>query len=260
MRKLSLLLLSLFLVQACTPKVNLPEGAPPYLKTKDLIEKAKAKSLSFKSLKLSGKGRYQTESSRQSFRFEIRMAKDSLIWIDLADPILGLKVARAVLTAEEGAYFNRLDRTFSRGSSAELAQKVGFQFDFKPLMAVLSASFLDGDFEWYQDYQVSYYGLSNLPQTPDQVPPPPGEPQLFQTFDAEYFRPLSYRIARPQFGQNLLIELKEYQDFESTRFPSKIHLEYIEKSEMVLDLELTSVSVDEKLSYPFRIPNGYEPI
>ncbi len=260
MRKFGLIMMAVLLTQACTPKVNLPEGAPPYIKTKDLIEKLEDSSLAFKTLKLRGKGRYQTESSRQSFRIEIRIAKDSLIWIDLADPILGLKVARGLLSAEEGSYFNRLDRTYSSGSSEELAQKIGFQFDFAPLMAVLSAGFLKDDQQWYQNYQPGFYQLSNVPSEEGQGPPSMGVPQIHQSFEPEFFRPINYRLRRPEQGQNLVIDLKEYQSFEEHRFPSKIHLEYLSQTELVLDLEVTDLSIDENLSFPFRIPDGYEPI
>lgn len=260
MRKISLALLGLFWLSACNPKVNLPEGAPPYLKTKELLAEVKSKSLVFETLVLKGKGRYQTPSDRQSFRFEIRMAKDSALWIDIADPILGLKVARGLVTKEQTAYYNRLDRSYSQGSSAELAQKIGFQFDFEPLLAVLSASFLDGGFEWYQNYEVQTYGLSNAPSSPDQVPPPPGAPLIWQSFDAKSFRPLSYRISRPEVGQNLIINLQDYQSFEGPTFPKQIHLEYRERSEMIIDLEITDLNLDQKISFPFRIPDGYEPI
>lgn len=260
MRKISLALIGFLWLSACTPKVNLPEGAPPYLKTKELLEQVKSSSLAFETLVLKGKGRYQSPSDRQSFRFEIRMANDSALWIDIADPILGIKVARGLVTSDETAYYNRLNRSFSKGSSADLAQKIGFQFDFEPLLAVLSASFLDGGFEWYQNYEVQTYGLSNAPSSTEQIPPPPGAPLINQSFDSKSFRPVAYRISRPQAGQNLIINLSEYQDFEGQSFPSQIHLEYQERSEMIIDLEITGLSLDQKISFPFRIPDGYEPI
>jgi len=260
MRKLLAILFAFAFLSSCTPKVNLPEGAPPYVKTEELLEKIQAGSMDFQTLVLKGKGRFQDSKQKQSFRFEMRIAKDSLIWIDIADPILGLKVARGQINAQETSYYNRLDRTFSSGSSQALAQKIGFQFDFKPLMAILSANRIQWDMPWYQSYQPGHYALVNFPQDSSQALPAAGSPLIEQHFDPSSYRAINYKISRPTEGQNLFVSLENYQDFENLSFPQKVHLEYRDQSELVIDLEFTKVEIDQKLSFPFRIPKGYEAI
>ena len=258
MRKIGIMLLMLLFVASCKPKAKLPVGSAAYLKTKDLIEKVKAQSLAFETLVLEGKGRYQSGSSKQSFRFEMRIAKDSLIWVDLADPFLGLKVARGPISQDEVAYYNRLERNYQKGSSSEIAQKIGFRFDFQPLMSVLSASYLDWNQNWYQDYQPGVYQLVNYPLNQDQIPPSPEYPLMTQSFSAKSYRPSSFRFQRPQEGQNLLIRLDGYRNFGEILFPAQMHFEYLEKSEIIIDLEITDLKRNESLSYPFRIPGNYE--
>ena len=259
MRNWHLIILALFIFQACGPKVELPEGAPALEKTPKLIEKAKAKSMSFKSLNIKGKGRFTENGKGQSFRYEIRIAKDSLIWVDISDPFIGLGVARGFLNKEEVAYYNRLERNYQKGKSENLAQYLGFSFDFEPMMAVLSASFLDWNQNWYQDYQPGKYQLVNYPLKADQIPPAPGSPLISQSLHPKSYRPLEYRFRRPQEGQDMNILLKEYQNFGLYMFPSTLDLTYQEgKKKINIVLEISDLSVDETLSFPFRIPPSYE--
>lgn len=258
MRKL-LAFITLLSLQACGPKVQLPEGAPPYLKTKELIEKAEAEALSFENLSIKGKGRYEENGKGQSFRFEIRLVQDSLIWVDIADPFLGLKVARGILSAEEVSYYNRLERNYRQGPADQMANYIGFTFDFKPMMTVLSASFSQWNMKWYQDYQPDVYQLLNYSTEEGAAPPPAGSPLMSQALHPQSFRPLHFKLRRPQSGQNLQIELKDYQAFSDFEFPSLVQMDFQENSKkLMLRLEITDVKRNENQTYPFRIPPSYE--
>lgn len=259
MPKLIYFILALALIYGCGPKVDLPEGAPKYYKTAELIKRAKEGSVNFKTMAIKGKGRYEENGKGQGFRFEIRLAKDSLIWLDIADPFLGLKVVRGLIDQQNTTYYNRLERNYQQGSSEALAQQIGFSFDFEPMMGILSASFLSWDQNWYQDYQVGHYQLVNYPLEADQNPPPPSSPLISQNLAPESFRPIAYRFRRPQAGQDMRIELLRYEDFEGLSFPSQINLDFRENNKVIkVDLDIKEVQIDKKLSFPFRIPPGYE--
>lgn len=252
-------LLVMGLLQACGPKIELPEGAPAYIKTNALIKAAKERSLNFNTLSIKGSGRFEEAGKSQSFRFEIRMAKDSLIWVDLADPFLGLKVARGRLSKTELSYYNRLERNYRQGSSEKLAEQMGLSFDFEPMMAILSASFLDWNQNWYQDLVPGKHQLVNYPLEVNQAPPAPNMPLISQGIEANSYRPIDFRIRRNQVGQNISIELLNYQDFEGTDFPSQVNFHYQENQrDIKIELKINSLKLDEALSYPFRIPSSYE--
>ena len=259
MRKLLLSLTVLAFLQGCGPKVDLPEGAPPYLKTKELIEKAEAQALEFETLSIKGKGRYEENGKGQSFRFEIRLAKDSLIWVDIADPFLGLKVARAVLSQQEVSYYNRLERNYRQGPTEQLSNYLGFAFDFAPMMSVLSASFSTWDMDWYQDYQAQFYQLHNFSTEEGAAPPAAGLPLMSQMLHAQSFRPVDFKLRRPESGQNLQIALSNYESFTDFDFPTLVEMNFQEAAKKLnLRLDIADVKRNEKLSYPFRIPPSYE--
>jgi hypothetical protein len=258
MRKLGLYFIILGFITACGPKVDLPEGSPPLLQTAKLIDLAKDNGLIFSSLKINGRGKFSGQGLNQSFKYELRVAHDSLIWIDIADPILGLKIARGLITKNEVAFFNRLNRKYQKGSSEEMAQKLGFNFDFEPLMSILSASFLNWEQSWRQDYRPHSYFLVNYPISAGQLPPPPGVPLMEQELESKSFRPQSFKFDRPTQGQKLEVQLLEYQDFDAVQYPRKMLFNYKGKAPITIELEVSDLSLNEVLSFPFRIPSSYE--
>ncbi len=259
MRKTLYIVLLAGLVYSCGPKVKLPEGAPPYLKTEKLIEKAQEGSLDFETLVLKGKGRFEDSKQKQSFRFEIRIAKDSLIWVDVADPFIGIKVARGQLSREKLSFYNRLERNYQEGSSSELAKSLGFSFDFEPMMSVLSASFLEWNQKWYQDYQPGNYQLVNYPLEEGQAPPSSEYPLITQMLSPREYRNLEYHFRRPQNGQDMQIVFSEYKSFDALSFPESLELKYTEaQKNLRIQLEFSDVIINKNLSYPFRIPPSYE--
>lgn len=248
----------LLLVAACGPKVKLPAGAPALLSDNALWESIDKQALSYKQLELKGSGRYSdNEGSSLSFRFTLRVQKDSIIWVDLADPILGLKLVRAKLTSQKVSYYNRLDRTYFEGSSEELAQQAGLNFEFEPLMAILSANVLKWQQKWQQNYLPEYYELNNFPR--DSLNPPSGEIQLIrQLIRPQNFRPQYLELKRPSQGEIVQVNYHDYKEFGDIIYPSFVKLRLLQQSDQNLELDIRSVERNQNLSFPYRIPNNYD--
>lgn len=256
LKRISFLLL-LVVAAACGPKKKLPEGAPTYLKDAKLWEAINENSLDFNKLELKGSGVYEDkEGSRLSFRYTLRVIKDSLIWIDLADPILGLKLVRSQLSEKEIAYYNRLDRTYFKGNSEKLAQDLGFSFEFNPLMSILSANVLQWNQKWNQVLVPQFYRINNYPQSPEDLSL--GEQNLIQqNIDPQNFRPNSIEFKRPTRGELMQVQFGDYQDFDGLIFPEKINIRAVSSDENHLELDIKSLKLNQNFKTPFRIPDNY---
>lgn len=247
-------LLVLFLA-ACSPKKKLPEGAPSLLSNAKLWENIHSNTLAFETLELKGSGSYEdSKGTKLSFRYTLRALKDSLIWIDLADPILGLKLVRAQITAEEVAYYNRLDRTYFKGNSTELASAAGFSFDFEPLMAIISANVIEWDQEWRQEFIQNYYRLSNYPEDPKKLGP---ATLMKQTLLSESFRPMSFEIDRPGNTESMRVQFEDYKDFENHAYPQKIAISVLKEGVNKIEINVRALALNQNPKFPFRIPNNY---
>lgn len=246
----------LLLLAGCGPKRNLPKGSPSFLKDADLWEQIDGSELQFNSLEIKGSGSYtEVGSPKLSFKFTIKVAKDSLIWIDLADPILGLKLVRGILSKEKLAYYNRLERNYFEGPSTEMAAKLGFNFEFEPLMALLGANVLRWNQDWRQVFVPAYYEFNNYPT--DSLPPT-GEINLMrQQIIPANFRPNYLELKKPTSGEILQINYEDYQEMDGSLYPEEINLRVLQSADHRIELKVRSLKVNPKQSYPFRIPKDY---
>ncbi len=255
----------LLLAVACKSTKNLPEGSPVAIKQKPLVERMLAAENSFQSIRVSGNATYTKGSSSQSFKLEVRILTDSLVWVDIADPFLGIKVARAVVYKDSVAFVNRLQKEYFIGRVADLQNKLELNFGFEQIQAILSANLLfelDKDFGMY--YKPGAYLLSDFDPNPKNDQPVTGN--LSKTkFRQIYVEPASYK---PQMqvqqeaalGKNSTITFKDIKKWETgTLYPQTLKIERLENGEeLQLTFDVKRVEQnDPQLNYPFNIPSDY---
>jgi len=79
-----------------------------------------------------------SESDNQSFKVNVRMRRDSAIWLSIT-PALGVEVARIMLTEDSVKFFSKVpgDRFGYLGDYTALEENFGAPVDFKMLQSVL---------------------------------------------------------------------------------------------------------------------------
>lgn len=257
--KKTLILFSLIsLLSACGVKRKLPSGAPAYLKVNSLEEKIAEKAFDFQNLQIRGKGSVQSQSFNQSFRFEIRVLKDSIIWVDIADPFIGLKVARGILKPEGFSYYNRLERNYAEGKTQEMAAKLGIDFQFAPLMAALGANYWQTNGPRFQSFIPEAYLIHNYDPSGKVQAVLPQEEFISQEIKPEIFRPNYLEIKQATAGKIFRVKYLDYSDWQGFKFPKEVVIEYLSGESTIVKLEINSVEQSEKLSTPYSIPSNYD--
>ena len=266
MNKLIYILFVALIFSACRSSKNLPEGSPEVLKRKILDEQITTAQNSFNTLRVVGTGHYDDGSTSQNFRLEIRMLHDSLIWLDVADPILGIKVARAIVFRDSVAFVNRLEKQFFTGNVTDLQRRFKLDFGFETLQDILSANSLfplgQEEFELY--YRPGAYLLS------DFNPDPEGEQGGMEKYfgkskfrqayvDPANFKPTMQVQQEPAFGKSYTVENLEISNTDDgLRFPRAIALTYTQNETTKVRIEVKKVSANENgLNFPFNIPSSY---
>tara|TARA_R110002050_G_scaffold245145_1_gene382731 strand:+ start:1576 stop:2361 length:786 start_codon:yes stop_codon:yes gene_type:complete len=256
-RALSLLILSV-LVVSCGLKRNLPKGAPRYLKLPKLEEKIQAEAFQYERLSIKGKGRVQSASINQSFRYEIRIIKDSLIWVDIADPFIGLKIARGILSPQGFSYYNRLERKYSQGDPKSMASKLGIEFQFAPLMAALGANYWQMKGERFQAFIADAYLIHNYDPSGKVQSVEAQSEFVNQEINSALYRPNYLEIKQPTAGKTFRVKYRDYQDFKDFKFPSQVEIEFLSSESTRVILDIKSVEKSDKLSTPYSIPSQYD--
>ena len=258
MKRIASFLALILFLGSCGLKRNLPEGAPSYLKLSKLEDKIQAQAFQFEKLSIKGKGRVRSPEFNQSFRYEIRILKDSLIWVDIADPFIGLKVARGILSPQGFSYYNRLNRDYAEGSPASMAKKLGIEFQFAPLMAALGANYWQMEGKRFQSFIAQSYLIHNYDPTGKVQSIEAQSEFVNQEIEAQLFRPNYLEIKQPTAGKVFRVQYLDYQEFGDFQFPSQVEIEFIDGNKTQVILDIKSVEKHEKLSTPYSIPSKYD--
>ncbi len=259
LRKVTLLALAFFMA-ACGFTKKLPEGSPPPIKTGALLDSIESHVFRFNTLMLSGTGNYKNGKEEQSFRFRIRMLKDSVIWVDITDPFIGgIKVARAVLYPDSFTFVNNLKREFFHDDLKALQQRFGLDFGFYELQNLFSSNqvfSLDKNHELF--YRPGQYVLANYPiDREDSLKISPQDFFNQSLILPQFFRPASQRRSVPLNGKNYRLDYEDYLSFGRFYFPKKIRVSFTSNSSQSMELIIKDLNVNQRLNIPFSIPDGY---
>lgn len=261
MSRIVAILALVILAASCGSKKVIPEGAPPKTKEKALIEKIGQNTNAFKTLRFKSNAKYNDGSSSQSFRLEVRMIKDSLIWADVADPFLGIKVARAIIYKDSLAFYNKLEREYYAGNLRGLTEKLNFDFGFEDLQDILSGNrVIDIDRSFDLFYRKDAYLLANFDadgNDNDSIPKA-GQIEFNEVYiSPDHFKPLIQLKRIPTQGMSYVIWNNNIQDWGNFLFPKQLKVEYTQNQTSGLSLEIKSLETNKPTSFPFNIPSGY---
>ncbi len=119
----------LFVLVSCGRKTVSTSGIP-------VADELAIQNLDFDYLTSSSKIRYRNDGDNVSATANIRVKKDSIIWISVT-PGFGIEAARGLITRDSVSFINRLDKEYSTYSFKELSDKFNFDISYDLLQAVL---------------------------------------------------------------------------------------------------------------------------
>ncbi len=241
-----IILLTLVLA-ACVGTKKLPQEGPLVIKTKFLLDSIESHSFQFNTLMFSGIGNYKDDKHNQFFRFRIRIVKDSVILIDITDPIIGaIQVARIALYPDSIFYANNLNNESFIGMVNTLQEKMRLDFDFYELQNLLSSNlgFPINDHKLY--YRPGYYILANFPIDKGDTLIDASPEILSQlSFFSHSFRPGSQRRSIPGFGRTYIVDYDNYVNLGVSSFPEIIRVTFTQNSSRELKLIIEDLNINK---------------
>lgn len=106
-----------------------------------IAEELAIEPLDFDYLTSSSKIRFSNDGQSVSATANIRMKRDSVIWISVT-PGFGIEAARAMITQDSVRLMNRLDKEYEAYSFQELSNKFNFGLSYGLLQAMLVGDLL----------------------------------------------------------------------------------------------------------------------
>ena len=93
------------------------------------------------------------EKKKTSFSGQLRMRKDSAIWISLS-PALGIEMARLLISVDSVKFINRINKTYFVGDYVSINKMLGTNIDFDIIQSLL----IGNDLTYYEEgkFRASY--------------------------------------------------------------------------------------------------------
>lgn len=216
-----------------------------------ILQNMQSASVKAKTISAKIKVKFTAAKSKQVVTANLRMEKDSVIWISLT-AIGGISVAKMIITPQHVSYYEKLNNTYFDGDFSLLNSWLKAELNFDKIQSILFAEpveLIDN-----KDFIVSIIGNSYQLKAKNKI----------QNNNVEYWvNPENFKLDKQQFSKNKKEFLAfSYLGFDNTTeiiFPNKLSVEAkSEKATIKIDLTYNSLKFDLPLNYPFKIPEGYK--
>ena len=255
MTKSALLLAALVgpLLAGCHRKLVPAPAAPTKTTAVPAPAGLKVANTSFAHLNGRGKVRFERGPTNQSANFNLRVRRDSAIW--LSGSLLGIEGVRALLTPDSVRIVNRLEKTYFVGSYSYLSQLLGVPVAYKQVQAILLGDYLPpptGTRPTVQaeaDNQAVRYPLAAL--------------LLEQLLSQSTGRVQQLKISEANAPRSLTVSYADFQTPPGADLPLAFTVSVVGQQSGApttsATLNFNRVEVGSaRLEFPFNVPKGYE--
>ena len=253
MNKLKYIIFTLlaFFVLNCKSTKTVAGGETNFkLSTKQLIKENTKQKADFKTLQSKLKITYNQDGKEQSYTVNFRAKKDELLWISAT-----FSVVKALITPEKVSFYNKLDGTYFEGDYKYLSNILGTDLDFEKVQNLLFGEpifNLDA-----ASYEASVNEEAYIVQPKEQR-------ALFEIFfllDPVFFKVKSQQVSQPKLFRHLQIDYLAYQEVQKELLPERVKVIAVEANkETTIELEFKGITLNEDLSFPYKIPSGFKEI
>ena len=254
-RFLWITILAISMVACKTPQGA--AGAITVKNSKDLAAEMMQRSNKAEEIRITAMGKYEMAKDKQSFKADIRMIRDSVIWIELSHPVLGIKAGRGILMPDSIAFINRIERTYMAGSVQHFSEILGVHIDFDIIQNLLLGEpmrNLNPKDKMHLEALESLYTLYVMPK----VDP------FFTYTDPNYYLevdPITFRTTQ----QNAIDGVRKIsatysgsQMHDNNPYPEELRIVLAFDNVITLNLNYAEIKTDEPVRTPFKISSKYK--
>lgn len=192
-------------------------------------------------------------SQQQSFGADIRLKKDSVMWMSVYATIgIKIEVARALITPDSVKVLDKFNKRYYTKSIGYLKELVGYPLDFVTLQRIILGQ-----------------KLPAAARQPQITTPQQGELCLTDLQDklhyAVFVEPAGYTIIRMLVAdsinrRHLTVDMGNYQLINNKPFAHNRRVNMRSQEVMNATIEMSKVEINKPLDFPFSVSDRYEVI
>jgi len=228
-----------------------------------LFSKLKERELQFNTLSARFSADYKNGSQKYSFSGQIRVQKDTLIWLSLS--VMGLEGMRLMISQDSIMYINRLNDTYLIGDWYDLNKFLNTNIDYNILQSFLIGNdisfYEDGKFRASIDKNEYKLTVSTRQKQKKYIRRKDEENNVF--IQNIWLDPNTFKITRADVKEvrNTNIKLDAtYSSFETIGtqlFPREMIYLITADNRILVDVTFSRINIDELLKFPFTIPSKF---
>lgn len=254
-------LLVIFLASACKTLKNKNRGQKKLLSLEQVYDSVYKYQYDYTTLSAKCNVKFKNESKNISLKGNLRIHKDSIIWISLS-PGLGIEAVRLKCTKDSVFLLDRINKSITRGKYDYIKKLWKIDVDYFSLQNILTNRFFiyptvtneKNDFS-RQFSLKSDTSLINVYRKTDKAV----ENLLKITYTDFYIS--TYLINDVPNARSLKIDFEKGNFDNANRFPSKVDIASVNAGKnLQLDLNYTKVTLNSSVSFSFKVPDSYRVI
>jgi len=223
------------------------------LAVKAIIASHDAATPNFNTLAARVQVEFEDKNTSQSITTSLRIQKDEIIWIKAS--ILGITLAKVLITPDRVAFYETINNQYFDGDFALLSNMLGTEIDFQKAQDILlgQAIFDLGGNAYTSEVKNNLYHLKPKKEFSNFI--------HMLTLYPNSFKVASEVISQPNENRQLTVLYGPHVKTEGQYFPSKVNIEATERTDKTkIDLTYKKIDLNVSVSFPFKIPSGYDQI
>lgn len=218
--------------------------------SKQILKENGRQTANFNTLQAKVKIDFTDGEKSNGVSVTMRIEKDKVIWLSAP-----LGAARAMITPEKVSYYNKLENEYFDGDYSLLSELLGIELDFNKVQNLLLGEMIFGTTD--ETFLVSNNDVSYVLHPQDQK----SVFEILYLFNPGHFKLDSQQLTQSEQKRFLQVDYKTYQLVSKEILPELINIVAVEdNSEVKIDLEYKSISLNEEVRFPFEIPSDYKEI
>lgn len=257
----------LVLFYACKPQEEITKVKIEHLSSKELVDSLTKKEFHFNSLSAKAEIEFIDEKST-SFKAHLRVKKDSVIWISIT-PLLGIEMARVMITQDSVMLMNRVKSEYFKGDFAYINKMFNVELDYETLQSLLIGNSIefeqDEKLRTSIDRKTDRYFIGTEKKRKVKKDLKKEKEKIKQQSQVIWLAPKTFKILEllildPNKDQSLTAFFSKHSELNEQLFPYRLAFEIRAKKELKINVDYNKITLDKEQSYSFKIPSKYEQI
>jgi hypothetical protein len=232
-----------------------------------LIGKLKDHELKYDWFTAKFSAEYENKGQSNSFNGQIRIHKDSLIWLSFS-PMLGIEVFRIVISQDSVKFINRINNTFFISDYEYVNNFLHSNIDYDILQSFLIGNDLsvyeNGSFRASIDNNI--YKLSTAERRKLKKFVRNSSENVRVLIQNIWIDPVTFKISRANVKEiqkpNMKLEANysKFEDIGKQLFPKEMSFEIEADNDIHVIVSFSRISIDMPQGFPFKIPSSYRQV